>query len=166
MLLPPTMPLTFQVRAVLVVPLIDALNCRVRRTRTEALVGEMVIVTLAGAAVTDTNSVFDISPSAMDAMTATEDLAAGALPVAVSRVADTKVVARGAPSNETTAPGAKPAPSTVRVKLPTGIEAGLIDVRLACGKIVTDADPLAPGDAVLVARTVTTPAPGTLDGAR
>ena len=60
--------------------------------------------------------------------TGTDGLAAGAFPVAVSRVDDTKVVASAAPSNDTTEPATNPAPLTVSVKLPAGTGDGLTDV--------------------------------------
>jgi hypothetical protein len=110
--------------------------------------------------------VFEVSLSGVLTTTGTEDLGADAEPVAVSLVAETNVVVCGEPSNETTEPARKPVPFTVNVKLPVGIGDGLTDVIAGSGRIVTDAVPLAVGDAVLVARTVTVAGFGTTDGAR
>src|SRR4029077_20866659 len=98
--------------------------------------------------------------------TGTELLAAGALPVAVSRVDDTKLVPSATPSNETTDPATNPAPSTVSVKLPAGTGDGLTDEMLGSGRMVTEELPVDVGDAVLAARTVTVEGLGTADGAK
>ena len=109
---PPAIPFTFQITAVFGVFCTVAVNCRVCFTRTEALVGEIVMV-IAGGVVTLTKKVFDVSPSGVFTMTGTDDLAVGALPVAVRLVDDSKLVASAAPSNDTTEPATNPTPSTV-----------------------------------------------------
>ena len=57
-----------------------------------AVVGEMAIVT-AGGATTFTDTVFETSPSGVVTLTGTDTFAAGALPVAVNLVDETKLVA-------------------------------------------------------------------------
>ena len=164
-LLPPTTPFTFHTTAVLEVPVTVARNWRLRLTRTLSDDGEMATPIPAGA-VTVTNAVFDTVPSVIVATTGTEACAAAALPLAVSLVAETYVVDSGVPPNDTTAPGVKPVPSTVRVNGPTGNDPGLTNAIEGSGSTVTGAAPLAVGVDTLVARTVTTPGLGTAAGAR
>ena len=140
------------------------MNCFVLFTRTVAAVGEMVMAT-GGGAVTFTNAVFETSPSGVLTTTGTDDFGDGALPVAVSFDDDTKVVASATPSNATAEPVTNPTPFTVIVKFPAGTGDGLTELMLGSGMIVTDAAPDDVGDAVLVARTVTTAGFGTSDGA-
>src|SRR5262245_24861897 len=102
---------------------------------------------LTAAAVTLTKTVFDVSASGVVTTTGTDDVATAALPVAVSFVADTKVVASAVPSNDTLDPGTNAFPFTVSVKLPTGTGDGLTELMLGCGRTVTEADPLDVGDA-------------------
>src|SRR5688572_10214521 len=97
------MPFTVHFADVFPAPVTVATNCLVFLTRTEALVGEIVIPTGRGA-VTFRYTVFDTSPSGVPTTTGTADLAAGAFPVAVSVVADTNVVASDPPSNRITEP--------------------------------------------------------------
>ena len=163
--LPPTVPFTFQVADVFVVPWIVAVNCRPWRTRTVAVTGEIAIETGRGAT-TFTKTVFETSPSGVVTLTGTDDFGAGALPVAVNAIGDTKFVASSAPSNDTIEPATNPAPSTVSVKLPAVTGDGLTDVMLACGMIVAIAVPLDVGDATLVARIVTDGGEGTTVGGR
>ena len=85
------MPFTFQAAEVFVVPCIVAVNCRPWRTRTVVLVGEIAIETGAGATMF-TNTVFDTSPSGVVTLTGTDDFGAGAFPVAVSWIEETKFV--------------------------------------------------------------------------
>src|SRR5262245_9326433 len=129
------MPLTFQILEVFVVFCTVAVNCFVCRTRTVALVGEIVMLT-GGGAVTSTNAVFDPSPSGVRTTTGTPDFTAGPLPAAVSSVEDDTVVAKSTPSKETMAPGTKPAPFTVSMKFPVVRGDGLSDVMLGWGRIV------------------------------
>src|SRR5712691_1440971 len=56
-----------------------------------------------------------------------------AVPVAVTSVAETKVVGRNVPPNETTAPGANFWPVTTKVKLPTGIVVGSTALTIPVG---------------------------------
>ena len=161
--LPPVMPLTFQVTAAFAVFWTVAVNCWFCFVRTLADAGETLTVT-AAAATTATDTVFETSPSVVDTVTGTDVFAAGALPVAVTRVDETTVVGSAAPSKETTDPAVNPAPLTVSVKLPTGTGDGLTDVIVGNGMIVTLAVPLADED-VLVARIVTVAGFGTVEGA-
>ena len=87
------------------------------------------------------------------------------MPVAVSLVEETTLVASAAPSNETTEPVLYPTPFTVSVKFPVYTGDGLTDEMLGSGRIVIDELPVDVGDEVLAARTVTTGGLGTADGA-
>src|SRR5262245_15686956 len=118
-----------------------------------------------GGDITSTKNVLDASPSGVLTMTGTDDLGAGALPLLVSVVVDTNVVASIAPSNEMSDPAVKPTPLTVTVKVPAGIGDGVTDVMPGSGITATDALPLDEGDAVLVARIVTRFGFGTSVGA-
>jgi hypothetical protein len=162
--LPPVMPLTFQITEWFELFWTVAVNCLVRLMRTLAVVGEIVMV-IAGAAVTLTYAVLDSSPSGVWTTTGTDGVAAGALPVAVNRAAETKVVARGVPSNQTSEPAENPTPSTVRVNAPAGIGDGLTDVMPGSGRIVTEELPVAVGVTVLAAPTMTVAGLGTASGA-
>ena len=102
--LPPTIPFTFQVAAVLADPCTVAVNWRVVFTLTVALTGEMVMLTH-GAWTTATDTVFDTSPSGVFTTTATDAFEDAALPVPVNLVGDTNVVASGAPSKAMLEPG-------------------------------------------------------------
>lgn len=161
--LPPVIPFTFQLTAVFVVFCTVAVNWRVLLTRTVAEAGEIAIVTTG--ATTFTKTLLDVSPSDVFTTTGTDDFAAGAFPLAVTRVDDTTVVGSGAPSNHTTGPDVNPAPSTVRVKLPVGTGDGLTAAIVGIALIVTVAVPLEPGELVLVARTVTVAGFGIVAGA-
>ncbi len=99
--------------------------------------------------------------------TETENVPAeGALPVAVSCAADTKVVASGELANITCAPLTKLLPFTVMVKLPEGTDAGEMLVRTGVGfQSVTVLLPDAEAFAALTALMVTTLELGTLPGA-
>src|SRR3954451_9962265 len=74
-----------------------------------------------------------------------------------------------APSSVTRDPAENPAPFTVSVKLPVGIELGETEViagaTAAREVTVTVAEPDEPGATVLVARTVTAAGDGTVAGA-
>ena len=74
-----------------------------------------------------------------------------AVPVAVTSVAETKVVGRSVPPNETTAPGANFWPVTTKVKLPKGIVVGSTALTIGAG-LVSVAVPVAV--AVVSARLV------------
>ena len=67
------------------------MNCPFWWTRTVAVVGEIAIVMGAGATIF-TKTVFETSPSSVVTLTGTDDFGAGALPVAVNWVEDTKLV--------------------------------------------------------------------------
>jgi hypothetical protein len=99
--------------------------------------------------------------------TTTENVPAeGALPVAVSCVADTKVVAIGEPANITCAPLTKLLPFTVIVKLPEETDAGEMLVSKGAGfQSVTVPLPDAEASATLTAFMVTKLELGTLPGA-
>ena len=98
--------------------------------------------------------------------TGTDDFAAGAFPVACNWVADRTVVGSSAtPSNEMVDPAVNPTPFTVSVKSPTGTGEGLTEEIAGRGRTVTDALPLAVGDDVLAARTVTVAGFGATVGA-
>ena len=162
--LPPAMPFTFHVTAVFVEPCTVATNWREALTLTDALVGDTETLTCVWVtAVTVTEAVFELSPSGVCTTTGTV-FAVGALPVAVRLVADTNVVGNAAPSKVTTDPATKAAPVMAIVKLPVVNELGLMDAMLGFGMIVTDAVPLALGDGVLVARSVTVLGDGTAVG--
>src|SRR5262245_47485588 len=103
--------------------------------------GDTLMLT-AGAATTLTSTIFDTSPSGVVTRTGTPVLAAGALPVAVTRDADATVVGSATPSKETTEPAVNPAPFTVSVKFPTMTGEGLTEEMLGIGMIVTLAVPL------------------------
>jgi len=163
--LPPTMLFTFQIADVFPLFWTVAENCRVVLTLTVAVVGEIEIATGA-AAVTSTIYVLETSPSGVLTATGTDSLAAGALPLARNCVADTNVVGcRTAPSNEMVEPLVNPTPLTVRVKAPAGIGDGVTEEIAGRGRIVTAALPVAVGDEVLAARTVTVAGLGTTVGA-
>jgi len=125
-----------------------------RAARTDALVGEIVIVT--ETATTSTNAEFDTAPSGVVTITGTADFGALAFPVAVTLVDETNVVGRSTPSKFTLAPETNPLPFTVSVNAPVARGDGLSDVMLGSGITVTVAEPLALGVLTLVARTVTT----------
>ena len=163
--MPPVTPFTFQITDVFELFCTVAVNCFVRFTRTVAVVGEIVMLTAAGA-LTSTKKVFEVSPSVVVTTTGTDVRALGALPVAVNRVDDAKLVARALPSNHTTDPVTNPTPFTVSVKLPAGTGDGLTDEMFGSGRIVTEELPVDVGDAVLAARTVTVGGLGTADGAK
>jgi len=163
-LLPPVTPFTFQITDVFGVPVTVAVNWRFCPMGTVALAGEMAMPTAAGA-VTVTDTLFDTVPSLIVATTGT-DPGDDAVPVAVSRIDDTKVVGSAVPPKDTTAPDVNPAPLTVSVNGPAGNDGGLTEVIDGSGTTVTAADPLAVGTATLVARTVTTLGLGTAAGAR
>ena len=160
---PPVIPFTFHVTVVLAVFCTVAVNCNVRRNLTVAEVGEMVTIT--AGAVTFTNTVFDTSPSVVLTTTGTDAFGEGAFPVAVSCVDETTVVGSAAPSKEMIEPAVNPAPFTVRLKLPAGIEDGFTELMLGIGMIVTAELPVDDGDVVLAARTVTVAGFGTAAGA-
>ena len=77
------------------------------------------------------------------------------LPVAVSCVEETKVVASGVVPRRTWAPDTNLLPVTASVKLPVPMLAGLIPVRIAVGfRSVTALEEVAAAEAGLVALTV------------
>ena len=79
-----------------------------------------------------------------------------ALPVAVSCVAETKLVDKGIPPKVTCAPETKLAPVTVREKFPVPMLAGLMPLNIGMGfRMETLLEPLALESAALVARIVT-----------
>ena len=98
--LPPTTPFTLQVTAVFEVPCTVAVNCRVVFVRTDALDGEMPTA-IVDAATMERNAVFEVSPSGVVTNTGTDSFGAGALPVALSAVAEPNVVGSTTPSNLT-----------------------------------------------------------------
>ena len=100
-------------------------------------------------------------------MTATANVPADAcVPVAVSWVDDTKVVASGAPARSTSAPLTNPLPFTVIANAPAGTDAGAIPVSTGNGFCnVTELLPDAPASAELTARTVTELGAGSIAGA-
>jgi hypothetical protein len=78
------------------------------------------------------------------------------LPIAVSCVEDTKVVASGAPARRTWAPLAYPLPFTVIANAPAGTDVGAMPVSTGTGFCnVTALLPVAEASAELTARTVT-----------
>jgi hypothetical protein len=88
------------------------------------------------------------------------------LPVAVSCVDDTKVVASGAPARSTSAPPTNPLPFTVIAMAPAGTDAGAMLVRTGTGFCsVTALLPDAVGSTELTAATATVPELGTVVGA-
>ena len=161
--LPPVMPLTFHTTAVFVAFCTVAVNCLVSFILTAALVGETVTVT--GGFTTATFTGPDTPPSGFVTVTGTPLLVDEAVPVAVSFVAELKVVARAVPPNFTTAPLWKPVPFTVSVKLPTVSGEGLSEMMAGGGTTVTDALPIAVGSATLFACTLTVAGDGTAAGA-
>ena len=100
-------------------------------------------------------------------ITATENVPADAsLPVAVSCVEDTKVVASGEPARSTCAPLTNPLPFTVIANAPAGTDVGAMPVSTGTGFCkVTALLPVAEESAELTARTVTVLEPGTVAGA-
>jgi hypothetical protein len=100
-------------------------------------------------------------------ITAMENVPADAsLPVAVSCVDDTKVVASGAPARSTCAPPTNPLPSTVIANAPAGTDGGAMPVSTGTGFCnVTALLPVAVASAELTARTVTVLELGTVVGA-
>jgi hypothetical protein len=87
-------------------------------------------------------------------------------PVAVSCVAETKVVVSGVLPNSTCAPETKFVPLTVRLKLPVPMLAGFVPASVGVGFIsVTALEALAELGAALVAVTVTVFGLGSEDGA-
>jgi hypothetical protein len=88
------------------------------------------------------------------------------LPVAVSCVDETKVVASGAPARRTCAPLTNPAPFTVIAKAPAGTEVGAMLASTGAGfSKVTALLPVALASAELTARTVTVFGLGSVFGA-
>ena len=88
------------------------------------------------------------------------------LPVAVSWVEDTKVVASGAPARRTWAPLAYPLPFTVIANAPAGTDVGAMPASTGTGFCnVTALLPDAEASAELTARTVTVLELGTVAGA-
>jgi len=88
------------------------------------------------------------------------------LPVAVSCVEDTKVVASGAPARSTCEPLTNPLPFTVIANAPAGTDVGAMPVRTSIGFCnVTVLPPVALESAELTARTVTVLEPWTAFGA-
>src|SRR5436190_14491694 len=110
--LPPAIPFTFHVTVLFVVFCTVAANCLLCFTRTLALVGDTATDT-GVAAVTETNTVFDVVASGQLTTTGTDDFAAGALPLAFIEVGETKVDEVAAPSNDTVQPAMNPAPVIV-----------------------------------------------------
>jgi hypothetical protein len=157
------MPFTFQITDVFELFCTVAENCRLRLIRTVADVGEIEMPT--GADTTSTYKVFDVSPSGVLTTTGSANRGAAALPVAVTRMDETNVVASATPSNDTTDPVVKPTPLTVSVKSPVGTGDGLTDETAGSGRIVTDELPVDVGDVVLAARTVTVAGLGATFGA-
>ena len=100
-------------------------------------------------------------------ITAMENVPAEAsLPVAVSWVDDTKVVASGAPARRTWAPLAYPLPFTVIANAPAGTDVGAMPVSTGTGFCnVTALLPVAEASAELTARTVTVLELGSVAGA-
>jgi hypothetical protein len=162
--LPPAMPLTFQVTAVLVLPVTVALNCCVLNPATEALVGETLTL-IADGCDTATLTALDTPPSGLLTVTGTPLLAAEVAPLALSLVGESKVVLRDALPNLTTAPFWKPVPLRVSVKLPVCTWFGLMDVIAGNGAMVTAAAPMALVTALLRACTLTLAGDGTPAGA-
>ncbi len=111
-------------------------------------------------------NVFEVSPSVVVTTTGTDDFGAGALPSTMTVVVDEESVVVVLPSKETLDPVVKPAPLMVRVKLPGFTCAGLTDMIVGSGMIVTTDEPLDEGEAVLAARTVTVAGFGTVSGER
>jgi len=104
-------------------------------------------------------------PSGFVTVTGIPLLVDEAFPVAVSFVAELKVVDKDVPLNLTTAPLWKPVPFTVSVKLPTVRGEGLSEVIAGRGMTVTDALPIAVGSAALFTCTLTVAGDGTARGA-
>ena len=156
-------PFTFQTTDGSVAFCTVAVNCLVSLILTEALVGDTVTVT--GGFTTATFTGSDTPPSGFDTVTGTPLLVDDAFPVAVSFVAELKVVARGVPPKLTTAPFWNPVPFTVSVKLPTVSGEGLSEVIAGRGTTVTAALPIAVGSAALFACTLTVAGDGTTAGA-
>jgi len=100
-------------------------------------------------------------------ITDTEKVPADAsLPVAVSCVEDTKVIASGAPARSTCAPLTNPLPFTVIANAPAGTDVGAMPVSTSMGFCnVTALLPVALVLAELTARTATVLEPGTAFGA-
>jgi hypothetical protein len=109
----------------------------------------------------------DVALPGLGFMTATAKVPADdSLPVAVSCVADTKVVASGAPARSTSAPLTNPLPFTVIAMAPAGTDVGAMLVSTGTGFCnVTALLPAAVASAELTAVTVTLPEPGTVFGA-
>jgi hypothetical protein len=109
----------------------------------------------------------DVALPGLGFMTATEKAPADdSLPVAVSCVADTKVVASGAPARSTSAPLTNPLPFTVIATAPAGTDVGAMLVSTGTGFCnVTALLAVAVASAALTAATVTVPDVGTVLGA-
>ena len=100
-------------------------------------------------------------------ITATANIPADAsLPLAVSCVEDTKLVASGAPARSTWAPLTNPLPFTVIAKAPAGTDVGAMSASTGAGfRSVSVLLPVALASAELTARTVTEFELGTATGA-
>jgi hypothetical protein len=109
----------------------------------------------------------DVALPGLGFITATANVPADdSLPVAVSCMDDTKVVASGAPARSTSAPLTNPLPFSVIAKAPAGTDAGAILMSTGNGFCsVTALLAVAEESAELTARTVTMLELGTIEGA-
>jgi hypothetical protein len=109
----------------------------------------------------------DVALPGLGFITATANVPADdSLPVAVSCMDDTKVVASGAPARSTSAPLTNPLPFTVIAKAPAGTDVGAMLVSTGtgfCNVTVLLPDAVAPAE--LTARTFTVLELGTVAGA-
>lgn len=162
---PPVTPFTDHVTAVLVVPLTAAEKACVAPSATDADVG--VTATAMVGATTDTEMTLLVTGFVPPCLTENVRVPAfAAVPVTVSRVADTKVEVARTPSISTSAFDAKPEPVKVPVKLPIGIGDGETDVSVGTALTTfSDEEPMMLGRDVLRAVTVTGLTIGTATGA-
>ena len=133
---PPWTPLTSQLTAVLVAFFTVAVNCCFAVTATDALVGDIVIVT-AGALVTPSLTVSLVVPPSPLFTTCTGRLvptcAEVAVPVALSPVDETRVVVIGLPPKYTVEFIPKLEPFSEIVNVPTGTDVGDVLHRCTAG---------------------------------
>jgi hypothetical protein len=166
---PPETPFTLQVALVFAEPVTVAANFRVVDTGTPALDGATLTVTGAAAVTLKLTTELVVPPSPLLVTvigTLVPTWAAVAVPVAFKPVDETRVVLIGTPPKFTTEFGPKFAPLREIVKGPTGADVGEVLHNCTGGCVtVMVTVPNLELSAVLVARTLTALAVGTVMGA-